>query len=96
MTKSHSSLRGHSRSIKKTDLESNADSTQDSPSLAKLPFVCEVSLVGDIRAVSNIDIRLKELESYGFEKVILAKKPKTQCSVKCFEATEVSKILEWM
>ncbi|TLD80106.1 DNA repair protein RadA [Helicobacter sp. MIT 05-5293] len=60
-------------------------------------FIGEVSLVGDIREVSNIDIRLKELENYGFTKVVLAKKPNSNNSnIKCFEANEVSKILEWM
>lgn len=64
---------------------------------SKTAFIGEVSLVGDIREVSNIDARLKELESYGFEKVILAKKPMvTPKSLRCFEANEVGKILEWM
>lgn len=63
----------------------------------KTAFIGEVSLVGDIREVSNIDTRLKELESYGFEKVILAQKPKkAPNALKCFEVNEVSKILEWM
>lgn len=64
---------------------------------ASTAFIGEVSLVGDIREVSNIDMRIKELQSYGFDKVILAKKPKNHFEgVKCFEADEVSKILEWM
>lgn len=64
---------------------------------ASTAFVGEVSLVGDIREVSNIDMRIKELQNYGFDKVILAKKPKNHFEgVKCFEADEVSKILEWM
>lgn len=64
---------------------------------ASTAFIGEVSLVGDIREVSNIDMRIKELQSYGFDKVILAKKPKSRFEgVKCFEADEVSKILEWM
>ncbi|RDU60165.1 DNA repair protein RadA [Helicobacter marmotae] len=62
---------------------------------AKTAFIGEVSLVGDIREVSNIEVRLKELESYGFKNVILSKKP-AKCPIKCFEASEVSKILEWM
>lgn len=70
-------------------------SFKNRPLNAKTAFVGEVSLVGDIREVSNIEIRLKELENYGFEKVILAKKPKNT-TIKCFEANEVSKILEWM
>ncbi|MBR2494513.1 DNA repair protein RadA [Helicobacter sp.] len=64
---------------------------------ASTAFIGEVSLVGDIREVGNIDMRIKELQSYGFDKVILAKKPKSHFEgVKCFEADEVSKILEWM
>ena len=38
-------------------------------------FIGEVSLIGDIREVSNIDARLKEMENYGFKNAILAKKP---------------------
>lgn len=60
-------------------------------------FIGEVSLVGDIREVSNIDARIKELQSYGFTQVVLAKQPKTKFpDVKCFVADEVSRILEWM
>lgn len=70
-------------------------SFRNRPLSVKTAFIGEVSLVGDIREVSNIDTRLKELESYGFEKVILSKKPKN-APIKCFEANEVSKILEWM
>lgn len=70
-------------------------SFKNRPLSPKTAFVGEVSLVGDIREVGNIEIRLKELENYGFEKVILAKKPKN-ATIKCFEANEVSKILEWM
>ncbi|WP_300447426.1 DNA repair protein RadA [Helicobacter mastomyrinus] len=72
-------------------------SFRNRPLNAKTAFIGEVSLVGDIREVSNIDVRLKELESYGFEKVILAQKPANPpATIKCFEANEVSKILEWM
>ncbi|WP_334097159.1 DNA repair protein RadA [Helicobacter typhlonius] len=72
-------------------------SFRNRPLNAKTAFVGEVSLVGDIREVSNIDVRLKELSSYGFQKVILAQKPSNPpAGLKCFEANEVSKILEWM
>lgn len=70
-------------------------SFKNRPLNPKTAFIGEVSLVGDIREVSNVETRLKELENYGFEKVILAKKPKNT-TMKCFEANEVSKILEWM
>ena len=62
----------------------------------KTAFLGEVSLIGDIREVHNIDLRLKELESYGFQKVILPKKPESKGNIKCFEADDVQKILEWM
>ena len=59
-------------------------------------FIGEVSLVGDIREVSNIDMRLKELKSYGFSNIILPKKPKNTYGLKIFEATDVTKLLQWM
>lgn len=62
----------------------------------KTAFLGEVSLIGDIREVHNVDLRLKELESYGFQKVILPKKPESRTNIKCFEADDVQKILEWM
>lgn len=62
----------------------------------KTAFIGEVSLIGDIRETHNIDARLKELESYGFEKVVLPKKPAQKSQIKCFEAVEVNQIVEWM
>ena len=59
-------------------------------------FIGEVSLIGDIREVSNIDTRLKEMENYGFKNAILAKKSKLKTSIKCFEVSEVTRLLEWM
>ncbi len=59
-------------------------------------FIGEVSLIGDIREVSNIDARLKEMENYGFKNAILAKKPAQKSAIKCYEAGEVTKILDWM
>lgn len=59
-------------------------------------FIGEVSLIGDIREVSNIDARLKEMENYGFKNAILAKKPAQKSTIKCYEAGEVTKILDWM
>ncbi len=72
-------------------------SFRNRPLSTKTAFIGEVSLVGDIREVSNITARLKELENYGFQKVILSNKPSNHpYSIKCFEASEVNKILEWM
>ncbi|PAF53642.1 DNA repair protein RadA [Helicobacter sp. 13S00482-2] len=59
-------------------------------------FMGEVSLTGDIREISNIDTRLKEMESYGFSKAIIPKKPSTSSKIKCYEVTEVTKLLDWM
>ncbi len=59
-------------------------------------FLGEVSLTGDVRDVSNLDVRLKEMQSYGLQKAIVPKKPATKTDVKCFEVKEVSKVLEWM
>ena len=71
-------------------------SYKNRPLSAKSAFIGEVSLVGDIREVSNIDSRLKELESYGFETAIIPKKPKNAYNIKLFTANDVTKILEWM
>lgn len=62
----------------------------------KSAFIGEVSLVGDVREVGNIELRLKELASYGFNNVIVPKKPKNSYGLKIFEANDVTKILQWM
>lgn len=71
-------------------------SFKNRPLSPKSAFIGEVSLVGDIREVGNIDSRLKELESYGFANVIVSKKPKNKYNLKIFEATDVTKLLQWM
>ena len=71
-------------------------SYKNRPLSAKSAFIGEVSLVGDIREVSNIDSRLKELESYQFTSAIIPKKPKNAYNLKLFSANDVTKILEWM
>lgn len=59
-------------------------------------FIGEVSLVGDIREVTNIEQRLKEALSLGITNAILPKKPKQNLALKCFEVQEVTKIIDWM
>jgi DNA repair protein RadA/Sms len=60
-------------------------------------FIGEVSLIGDIRDINNLDIRLKEAKTQGFKRAIVPKLPSLGASgIKCFEATEVTKLLEWM
>lgn len=59
-------------------------------------FIGEVSLIGDIREVGNLDARLKELSSYGFNKAIVAKLPSSKTPIKCYEVQEVTKLIDWM
>ncbi|NWF67013.1 MAG: DNA repair protein RadA [Campylobacterales bacterium] len=59
-------------------------------------FIGEISLIGDIREVYNLDIRLKEAKNHGFTKAIIPKKPSSNIDLKIFEVDEVSKIVEWM
>lgn len=59
-------------------------------------FLGEVSLVGDIRDVPNVEARLKEALSLGISNAILPKKPTQKINIKCFEVQEVTKIIDWM
>ncbi len=60
-------------------------------------FIGEVSLIGDIRDIYNLDIRLREAKTQGFKRAIVPKLPlETIKDIKCFEATEVSKLIDWM
>ena len=58
-------------------------------------FIGEVSLVGDIRDVPGLDIRIKEASNLGFKKAILPSKP-IETPIKCYEVKEVEKLIEWM
>jgi len=60
-------------------------------------FMGEVSLIGDIRDIFNLDQRLKEAKSQHFTKAIVPSKPTEKIDgIKCFEIDEVSKLIEWM
>jgi DNA repair protein RadA/Sms len=59
-------------------------------------FLGEVSLTGEIREVSGLSQRLKEIATQGFTKAVIPNKPIEQTKVKCFVADEVSKVVEWM
>ncbi len=59
-------------------------------------FIGEVSLVGDIREVFQVDTRLRELQMHNINKVLLAKKPKETHGVKCYAVDEVTKLIDWM
>ncbi len=58
-------------------------------------FIGEVSLVGDIRDITNLDIRLKEAKSMGFTKAIIPSKP-MESHLKTYVVQEVEKLLDWM
>ena len=58
-------------------------------------FLGEVSLVGDVREVFALDVRLKEAKMQNITKVLLSKKPLEKTSIKTFLVDEVTKLLEW-
>jgi len=58
-------------------------------------FIGEVSLVGDIREVPSMDVRLKEAANLGFKKAIVANKANYEY-LKTYEVKEVEKLIEWM
>ena len=58
-------------------------------------FIGEVSLVGDIREVPNLEQRIKEAANLGFSKAVVPSKPLHE-EIKCYEVKEVEKLLEWM
>ena len=60
-------------------------------------FIGEVSLIGDIRDVYNLDLRLNEAKSQHFTKAIVPSIPSEKTEgIKCFKVDEVSKLIEWM
>ncbi len=63
---------------------------------AETLFLGEVSLTGEIREVSGLAQRLKEIATQGFKKAVIPNKPLEKTNIKCFIADEVSKVVEWM
>ncbi|NKQ40345.1 MAG: DNA repair protein RadA [Sulfurovum sp.] len=59
-------------------------------------FLGEVSLTGEVREVSGLTQRLKEMETQGFKKAIVPAKPIEESGIKCFLADEVSKVVDWI
>ncbi len=59
-------------------------------------FLGEVSLTGEIRDVSSLSQRLKEIQTQGFTKAVIPNAPIEETPIKCFIADEVSKVVEWM
>ncbi len=58
-------------------------------------FIGEVSLVGDVREVYAMDVRLKEAKMQNISKAMVAKKPLEKTAIKTFVVDEVTKLLEW-
>ncbi|WP_181882248.1 DNA repair protein RadA [Helicobacter aurati] len=60
-------------------------------------FIGEISLIGDIREVGGLELRLKELANFGFSHAIVPNIPKGyKGQVKCTKVSEVAKIIDWM
>ena len=60
-------------------------------------FIGEVSLIGDVRDIFNLDLRLKEAKSQQFEKAVVPSLPLEEIEgIKCYNIDEVSKLIEWM
>jgi DNA repair protein RadA/Sms len=58
-------------------------------------FIGEVSLVGDVREVYGMDVRLKEAKMQNITKALLSKKPLEKTKIKTFIVDEVTKLLQW-
>lgn len=72
-------------------------SFKNRPLKASTAFIGEVSLIGDIREVSGLETRLKELSNFGFKNAIVSNIPSNlKMQIKCIEVKEVAKIIEWM
>jgi DNA repair protein RadA/Sms len=60
-------------------------------------FIGEVSLIGDIRDIYQLDNRLKEAKTQHFTKAIVPSRPLEEIKgIKCYPVTEVAKIIDWM
>lgn len=60
-------------------------------------FIGEVSLIGDVRDIFQLDLRLKEAKTQNFTKAITASKPLEEIKgIKCYVVNEVSKVIDWM
>lgn len=59
-------------------------------------FIGEVSLIGDIREVFSLDLRLKEAISQRFKNAIIPSKSNLKLDIKTYQVQEVAQVLEWM
>ncbi|WP_456458448.1 DNA repair protein RadA [Nitratifractor sp.] len=63
---------------------------------AETLFLGEVSLTGEVREIPALAQRLREIETQGFKKIVLPSKPLEATKVKCYLASDVAKIVEWI
>jgi len=77
-------------------LASIISSFRNRPLSKETIFIGEVSLIGDIRDVYNLDIRLREAISQGVKRAIAPKKSSEKLKIEIYEVDEVSKIIDWM
>ncbi len=60
-------------------------------------FLGEITLIGNVRDIFNLDLRLKEAAVQKFKKAIIPSKPVSPMDgLKYFEVKEVSKLIDWM
>jgi len=59
-------------------------------------FLGEVSLTGEIREVSSLTQRLKEIDTQGFTKAVVPNRLLEPTDIKCYRVNEVSKVVEWI
>ena len=59
-------------------------------------FMGELSLNGEIRERFNLDQRLKEAKTQKFKNAIVPSKPLDAQGLKCFVASDITQVLEWM
>jgi DNA repair protein RadA/Sms len=69
-------------------------SFRDRPISKESVFIGEVSLTGEIKDVYSMETRLKEAQSQGITKAIIAQKSSIKTKLKCFEVDEVVKMIE--
>ncbi len=60
-------------------------------------FLGEVSLIGDIRDIYGLDVRLKEAKTQNFKKAIVPSLPINNINnIKCYVVNDINKVIEWM
>jgi len=69
-------------------------SFQNRPLSKESVFIGEVSLTGDVRSVSSLDIRLNEASAQGFKNAIVPQQ--IESKLQLYAVDEVEKVIDWM